>query len=503
MKCKSLAIMSVLRKPRPTPTPVKRLNQSNVIDNDFLLNEKQHTQWQAKINRHYQFVVNQTDNQSYSYSQAIDDLISKNWLPQNYRQLHILHLMAKGIYFKSDLLAQHDIIIYDNAPQRIARLAKQNRQPTSPYDFVLIDPNRQQCKLLQRFYDYLPKRPYCSVNKDSKAIILDKEKAINLPYIQPNHPLFCHCLVFDVDESNERSAFTAWQDYNLPPPNIIVKNPLKDSCHYIYFLKVPVTNAKDMTQKAVKHLDAIYKRMRSLLSADNCFADTRMKNPLNNKHDTFISGAEPYTLEQLADKLDLYTDDYWQEVNAEKAKAQRKLNLESLKPNDGYLGRNHAIFDNVRFTGYRNANLPFNQLYKLLLSECEKFNTAHYSDNPLDYKELTHIARSITRFCKSSRFGQYSEQSNAKFSKLQAFRANCANAKANANSKGGIARSATYDPKRTQAHQMSEQGVPMLVIADDLGVTPKTLRNWGIYAMLNDNNSQKKGKCHRNQIIAP
>ena len=56
--------MSVLRKPRPTPTLVKRLNQSNVIDNDFLLNEKQHTQWQAKINRHYQFVVNQTDNQS-------------------------------------------------------------------------------------------------------------------------------------------------------------------------------------------------------------------------------------------------------------------------------------------------------------------------------------------------------------------------------------------------------------------------------------------------------
>ena len=40
MKCKSLAIMSVLRKPRPTPTLVKRLNQSNVIDNDFLLNIK-------------------------------------------------------------------------------------------------------------------------------------------------------------------------------------------------------------------------------------------------------------------------------------------------------------------------------------------------------------------------------------------------------------------------------------------------------------------------------
>jgi hypothetical protein len=480
VKCKSLAIMSVLRKPRPTPTLVKRLNQSNVIDNDFLLNEKQHTQWQAKINRHYQFVVNQTDNQSYSYSQAIDDLISKNWLPQNYRQLHILHLMAKGIYFKPDLLAQHDIIIYDNAPQQMQRLSKQNRQPTSPYDFVLINPNDwQSYEPLQRFYKHLPNRPYCSTEKDSKALILDKDKAINLGYIQPNHPLFCHALTFDIDESSERSAFTAWQDYNLPPPNIIVKNPSKDSCHYVYLLKVPVTNAKDMTQKAVKYLDAIYERMRALLSADKSYCGSRMKNPFSTKHDTFVSGAEPYTLEQLADKLDLYTNEYWSEINAERAKP--KLSIEALKraePSDGYLGRNHAIFENVRFIGYRNSHLTFNELYKLLLRECEQYNTEYYSNDPLQYNHLTHIARSITRFCKSERFGQYSEQSNAKFSKLQAFRANCANAKSQACNKGGRARSAKYDVKRTIANKMADQGYNNTQIALKLGVSRVSVIKW-------------------------
>ena len=285
--------------------------------------------------------------------------------------------------------------------------------------------------------------------------------------------------MFDVDNSKDRSAWTAWKDYNLSPPNIIVKNPSKDSCHYIYLLKVPVTNAQDMTQRAVKHLDAIYKRMQTLLVADKSYCGSRMKNPFSSKHDTFVSGAELYTLEQLAEKLDLYTDEYWQEINAERAKP--KLSINDLQPNDGYLGRNHAIFDNVRYIGYRNSHLGFNELYKLLLSECEQFNKTHYSNDPLPYQELTHIARSITRFCKSSRFGQYSEQSSTKFSKIQAFRANRANANG-ANSKGGKARSAKYDPKRTIANEMHLQGLRNSVIAKNLGVTTKTLRNWGIFA---------------------
>lgn len=361
------------------------------------------------------------------------------------------------------------------------RLAKQQRQPVNAYDYVLVNPKQwQQYKPLQRFYDYLPKRPYCSTHKDSEALIFGKEKAIDLPYIQPNHPLYCHCLVFDIDELQGRSAWTAYQEYNLPPPNIIIKNPLKDSCHYVYLLKVPVTNASDMTQRAVRHLDAIYKRMQTLLNADKCYSASRMKNPFNNTHDTYVNGADFYTLEQLADKLDLYTADYWTDINVERVKA-KKLSITALQPNEGYLGRNHAIFDNVRYVGYRNANLTFNQLYKLLLSKCQQYNSTHYSDDPLQYKELTHIAKSITRFCKSSRFGQYSEQSNTKFSKLQAFRANRANAKG-ANSKGGIARSATYAPKRTQADEMHQHGVKINQICEQLQVTRKTLRNWGIYA---------------------
>ena len=51
-----------------------------------------------------------------------------------------------------------------------------------------------------------------------------------------------------------------------------------------------------------------------------------------------------------------------------------------------------------------------------------------------------------------------------------------------ANSKGGQARSATYDPKRQQAEQMHKQGVKIKDIAEQLQVTRQTLNNWGIKA---------------------
>lgn len=472
--------MSALRKPNCSLTyyPPRYLRKDNLIGNLSLIDEKNHQEWFSIIKKNYD-IVSKT-NFNWSFWDAEQYVIKQGWIPFNYPQLHAIRLLAIGSYVRPERLIELNIFINDGQSQAV-RLKKQHRQPTSPYDFVLIDPNEwQQYEPLQRFYKYLPERPYCSNCKDSQAFILDKDKAMRLSYIQPNHPLFAQCLAFDVDNLKGRSAWTAWKDYNLPPPNIIVKNPIKDSCHYIYLLKIPVTNARDLTQRAVKHLDAIHKRMRVLLQADLSFCGSRIKNPFSAKHDTFVSGAEPYTLEQLAENLDLYTDVYWEEINAERAKdkERKKLSIDELH---GYLGRNHAIFDKVRFIGYRNSHLSFNQLYKLLLAECQQYNAEYYSSDPLPHNELTHIARSITRFCKSSLFGQYNEKSTAKFSKLQAFRANRANAQG-ANSKGGQARSATYAPKRNLADEMSKQGLKNSVIAQTLNVTTKTLRNWGIFA---------------------
>lgn len=451
--------------------PLKRLDSRFISDNVFLLDEKNHRKWQKIIHDYYLSIA--IYRPQYSYTDAVNKVIELGRIPHDYWQRHIMRLMAQGIYFKPSLLAERDIVILDDMPTKLQRRKPQNRKPTSPFDFVLIDPSKwSDFKPLQRFYKHLPPRPYCSTQKDSQALILDKDKAINLGYIQPNHPLYCHCLVFDVDELKGRSAFEAWKEYNLPPPNIIVKNPLADSCHYVYLLAKPIGNAKDKDDRAVKHLDAVYERMRVLLGADASYSGNRMKNPFSHKHDCFVGGAEPYSLQQLADKLDLYTQEYWQERNAER-------HIEPLEPLKGYLGRNHAIFENVRHVGYRNAHMSHDALFYYLLSECEQYNITHYSDNLLPAHELAQIAQSITKFCKTAL--RYTEKSNERFSQTQAARVRRANAKG-ACSKGGQARSATYDYQRRKAHEMHDKGVKIKDIAEQVGVTRKTLRNWGIYA---------------------
>lgn len=415
-----------------------------------MLDEKNHQKWQKIIDDY-------SKNKDFSLDQCITNLIAWGKLPADYRQRHIMRLLAKGITLPPATLEHYEIVLYDSLPRKIERLKPQTRQPTSPDDLVLVDVVQwQQYPNLKQFYEVLPARPYCSLAKDGKALILDKAKAVNLPYIQPNHPLFANSLVFDVDEKAGRCAFTAWQDYNLPPPNLIIKNPLKNSCHYVYFLSAGVA-LTDRNDKARRYLSAIYARMCELLDADPNYSGQRMKNPLSRKHDVFVSGADCYTLAQLADKLDL------DEIPPKPKKAKET-------PQAGYIGRNCAMFDYLRHITYQNANnMSFDSLMYYLLLLGEQYNNDCFTHNPLPANELGHICNSIARFCKSARFGQYS----AKFIKKQRHRGTLGDS-----SKGGLARSHSYDRKREQAKAMFATGAKISAIATALNVHRNSVSNW-------------------------
>ena len=446
-------VMQLLQKVNLTPPPLplaKRLNRQTIADNVFLLDEKNHQKWQKIINDY-------SKNKDFSLDQCITNLIAWGKLPKDYRQRHIMRLLAKGIQLPPATLEHYEITLYDGQPQRLERRPTENRQPQSPYDFVCVDvANWQHYANLKQFYDVLPARPYCSLAKDGKALILDKAKAVNLPYIQPNHPLFANSLVFDVDEKAGRCAFTAWQDYNLPPPNLIIKNPFKNSCHYVYFLSRGVA-LTDRNDKARRYLSAIYARMCELLEADTNYSGQRMKNPLSRKHDIFVSGATPYTLAQLADKLDL------DEIPSKPKKAQET-------PKAGYIGRNCAIFDYLRHIGYQNANnMSFDSLMYYLLLLGEQYNNDRFNHNPLPANELGHICNSIARFCKSARFGRHS----AKFIENQR-----ADGRKGDSSKGGLARSQSYDSTRQRANELRQSGLSIRKIADVLKVSKTSVQKW-------------------------
>ena len=211
--------------------------------------------------------------------------------------------------------------------------------------------------------------------------------------------------------------------------------------------------------KPIEYLQAIYRALALAMGADLSYGGNLIKNPFSSLHEIYITGAKPsYTLEELAQSLDLTKP------------------AELTADNDDHFGRNCATFHHTRHKAYPIADkLNEKELLRQVLAIAQEFNAKF--DSPMLPNEIYHIARSITRYCKSPKFGAYSAKSNEKFSRRQSLRVKRANKKG-ANSKGGLARSASYDPKRQQAEQMHKQGMKISQIAKALNVHRNSVNNW-------------------------
>lgn len=261
-------------------------------------------------------------------------------------------------------------------------------------------PDWGTCPTLLGFYDDLAKNPYCTDEKGT-CYPRTKSHAIRHAYIQPNHPQLVKWLVFDIDKPN--AVFT-YHDNNLPRPQIIIRNPDNGHAHYCYRLTAPVAMWGKAHVKPIEYLRAVYNALSRALGADFSFGGNLIKNPTHSKHDTFLTGAKSsYSLDELAQFLDLTTKP------------------DPTPQNDDYFGRNCTLFHQVRLIAYRIADYYDEKtLYRELLLLLEKNNLAF--DTGLQYGELRHIAKSITRYCKSSRFQAHRKAYNARFSTLQAKR---------------------------------------------------------------------------------
>ena len=322
------------------------------------------------------------------------------------------------------------------------------------YSLQKINPDQwETIPELVNFYADLPKNPYCT-NEKGTCYPRHKKSAIKRKYIQPNHPQLVKWLVFDIDTLN---AIFAYHDNNLPRPQLVGRNRENGHAHYLYKLTVPVALYGKAHLKPIEYMRAVYRALAKELGADPSYGGNLIKCPFSNSHDWYITGAESsYTLEQLAEYLDLAPPKY--------------AHNNAQADNDDHFGRNCATFHYTRHRAYKIADkLNEQQLFKQVLAIAEEFN-ANF-DKPMLPNETYHIARSITRFCKSPRWGKY----NQAFIEKQ----RQAGQKGDS-SQGGRARSANYEPKRQQALEMHQQGVKNVVIAKELGISVKTLRNWGL-----------------------
>ncbi len=155
---------------------------------------------------------------------------------------------------------------------------------------------------LQYFDENLPHRPYHTDDLAFGLRISGKGRALLARYIQQNQPHAQFWLVFDVDREG---AAIDWSDRNAPAPNITVKNPVNGHAHLLYALNIAVRTAPDASVKALKYAAAVERSLCEKLCADVNYSGLICKNPFHLEWLVMEWREEAYTLDELADYLDL------------------------------------------------------------------------------------------------------------------------------------------------------------------------------------------------------
>ena len=227
-------------------------------------------------------------------------------------------------------------------------------------------------------FESLPNKPYCA-DELGVTFIRGKIIAIKKKYIQVNRPSTDVYLVFDLDY--EHSAL-AWSDVNLPAPAWVSKNPVNGHCHIAYPLQAGVCTSSMARLAPLKYLAAIQSAYTEKLKADRSYARLLTKNPLHEAWQTTWWTDEKYTLDYLADFVDL-------KGHPLKGKACHGL------------GRNCELFDNVADWAYSEVRKYWEPNYErqwkdAVLSRTEGLNTQFIV--PLPYSEVKSISKSIANF---------------------------------------------------------------------------------------------------------
>lgn len=230
------------------------------------------------------------------------------------------------------------------------------------------------------FEDYLPRRPYHTDDLTSGLKINKKEKAKFARLVQPNGPTHRYWMVFDLDRAD---AGMHWDHIGAPAPNLIARNPANGHAHLLYLLQTPIRTAMDGKTAPLRYAAAIEAGLRNRLGADRGYSGLICKNPINAHWMVHQWQADPYTLDDLADYIDL---------TPEKARE---------KPVEDYgLGRNCMLFDELRAWAYkaiRSQDWPdYNQWLNACFDRASGYNVNFTT--PLDISEVKHTAKSVAKW---------------------------------------------------------------------------------------------------------
>lgn len=252
---------------------------------------------------------------------------------------------------------------------------------------------------IEIFKNQLPVKPYCSNNLENGLSIRNKNKALEMLYLQANQPAIQTCLLFDLDENN---AFYKFEDVGLPVPTFITKSPDSGRCHYGYMLKTGVCKTQHARLKPLKYAAAVEAGIAGKLASDRGYAGLITKNPLHEHWSPYWSGADLYELDYLADFVELQTP------------------TKEVKSENYGLGRNVNLFEDLRAYAYKRVlkfkqDLNYEAWERDLLSVAIDLNCRCNALNLLQYNEIKATARSVSRWT-------WKNFDSATFSKIQSKR---------------------------------------------------------------------------------
>ncbi|EIE7027974.1 replication initiation protein, partial [Salmonella enterica subsp. enterica serovar Derby] len=231
---------------------------------------------------------------------------------------------------------------------------------------------------LDLFNERLPRKPYFTDELQFGVRIAGKERAILAKYIQFNQPHAMFWLGFDVDRPG---AAIDWSDRNAPAPTLTIMNPENGHAHLLYALKTAVRTAPDGKMKPLKYAAAVERALCQKLDADTGYSGLICKNPNHDHWQLAVWQPELYTLDWLADSLDLSA-----------------ANDKEILPDYG-LGRNCTLFDKTRKWAYRAIRQGWPE-YEQWLQACYERASAYNLQflAPLDENEVSGIAKSIAKW---------------------------------------------------------------------------------------------------------
>jgi len=300
---------------------------------------------------------------------------------------------------------------------------------------------------LTLFEKRLPKKPYYSDDLSNGLSIIAAKKAVKSRYIQHNGPTHKYWLVFDVDRLG---ATMCWEDTGAPAPNIVATNRENGHAHLIYGLEIPIRTAPDGSSKALRYAAAIESALGAKLGADEGYTGLICKNPLNPHW--FVSTWEPnlYTLDWLADYLDLSA------YNGSKR----------LSGNG--LGRNCNLFDYLSewaFKAIRQGYPQYDRWFEAVFTRAEAYNNREFK-SPLPLSEVKATAKSVAKWT-------HKHMTPEGFSAWQARQG----------AKGGkVSKRPTKVGTKAellpQVLSMQAQGYSNRMISEDLGIGSATISRW-------------------------